>query len=257
MAQEQDITFITEDIPPATSFIQSGKSLRATYAGRQEAKLITDMLLGGVEDPNKISEKQWQEFRADWKKEAEIKYPDEGDYKVWVLDPVTNDPVPIGEMVEFIGGDVRENPGILPCIEYVLDLSGETIPDPSTFIVDINYTACTITQVVISDTAENLAGLTICVGQATIPTTSAGVFTEIGSCTVNEDVLPCEEHTWDLTGLPSEVVVSLGFINCDGDSEKIEGTPTELGVIVNFCARKDSSTAVSGIITYVGGPCLS
>ena len=31
MAQEQDITFITEDIPGATSFIQSGRSLRFSF----------------------------------------------------------------------------------------------------------------------------------------------------------------------------------------------------------------------------------
>ena len=81
MAQEQDLTFITENIPPATSFIQSGKSLRLSHVGRQEATLITEMLKRG-DDPNKINEKDWEKRRESWKREAQIIYPDEGDYKV-------------------------------------------------------------------------------------------------------------------------------------------------------------------------------
>ena len=181
MAQEQDLTFITEDIPAATSFIQSGKSLRLSYIGRAEAKTITDMLLE-KEDPNTIDEKTWTSLRSAWKKEAEILYPDEGDYKVWLIDPNTQEPVAIGEMVEFIGGEIREHPGILPCFEYVLDLSEEEIPDPKSFIIDISYTDCTIRQVNISDTASNLLGLSICVGQDRTPITSSGIFTKIEEC---------------------------------------------------------------------------
>lgn len=251
-------TYIAEDIPPATNFIQSGTGLRSSYAGRQEAKFITDMLIEGEKDPNNVSEQQWQELRLEWKKEAEIKYPDIGDYKIWLLDPVTNEPVPLGEMVEFIGGDVRENPGILPCKEYALDLSGEIIPDPNTFIVDISYTNCRISQVTISDTAKKLEDLTICVGQATIPVTSAGVFTEVGPCAIEEEGqdLPCEEHTWDLTGVSLSQEVSLGFTNCNEDNEKIEGKPAELGTLVSFCAKKDTAFSNSGTIIYVGGPCV-
>lgn len=109
MAQEQDFTFITEDIPPATSFIQSGKSLRLSFVGRQEAALITEMLKKG-NDPNKIDEKDWEKRRKNWKREAESVYPDEGDYKVWLIDPETKKPIPLGEKVEFIGG-FRENEG--------------------------------------------------------------------------------------------------------------------------------------------------
>ena len=109
MAQEQDLTFITENIPPATSFIQSGKSLRLSHVGRQEATLITEMLKRG-DDPNKINEKDWEKRRESWKREAQIIYPDEGDYKVWLVDPETKKPIPLGEKVEFIGG-FRENKG--------------------------------------------------------------------------------------------------------------------------------------------------
>lgn len=109
MAQEQDLTFITGDIPSATSFIQSGKSLRRSYVGREEAKFITNILLEDG-DPNLIDKKTWEENRENWKKEAEIKYPDEGDYKIWMIDIETNLPIPLGEKVEFIGG-IRENKG--------------------------------------------------------------------------------------------------------------------------------------------------
>lgn len=117
MAQEQQITFITEDIAPATSFIQSGRSLRLSYVARQKSSYITTLLIEDVIDPLSISEKEWEDLESVWKKEAEIKYPDEGGYKVWLIDLETNLPVPLGEVVEFIGGDVREN-------------KGEDIPNP-------------------------------------------------------------------------------------------------------------------------------
>lgn len=263
MSQEYEyppnFTYIKEDIPPATSFMQSGKSLRASHAARLETKFITDMLIKGEEDPNNIKKEQWQELRSEWKKEAELKFPDQGDYKIWLLDPETNEPVPIGEMVEFVGGDARENPGILPCKEYALDLSGEIIPDPNTFIMAVSYTDCSIAQVTITDTAKNLEDLIICVGQATIPVTSAGVFTEVGPCVIGgdeEEDLPCEEHIWDLTGVSLNQGVSLEFTNCDENNGKIEGKPAELGTLVSFCAKKDTAFSVSGTIIYVGGPCV-
>lgn len=258
MAQEQDITFITEDIPGATSFIQSGKSLRLYYAARQEAKYINEAVManiavpGSAVDPTTIDTKTWKSLRAGWKKDAEIKYPDEGDYKVWIVDPNTGAPAPLGEVVEFIGGDVRENPGILPCVEYQLDLSGAGIADPSTTTVEISYTDCRIQQVEMSDTADNIDGIAICVGQGRTPHTSAGVFTQIGPCDVNFGLPVCEEYTWDLTGLPLDDLFTLGFKNCAGIDEKIEDTPRKLGVIVNFCAQSGTATSTVGVITYVG-----
>lgn len=182
MAQQNSITFITEDIPEATSFIQSGRNLRKSYAAREEAQYITEMIKKETQDPNTIDPKVWENLKENWKKEAEIRYPDEGNYKVWLIDPNTQEPVVIGEMVEFIGGEVREHPGILPCFEYALDLSKEEIPNPESFIINISYTDCTIRQVNISDTASNLLGLSICVGQDRTPITSSGIFTKIEEC---------------------------------------------------------------------------
>lgn len=179
----EQFTFITEDIPPAKNFVQSGKGLRLSYAARQEAKLITDMLIE-EEDPNRITKEEWTDFRAIWKREAEIKYPDEGDYRVWLIDPITEEPVLIGEVVEFMGGDVRNNVGILPCREYSLDLSGVIIPDPTTFIIGVSYTNCRIERIKVSDTAENIDRLTICVGQGYPPVTSTGVFNDMGPCEI-------------------------------------------------------------------------
>lgn len=258
MAQEQDITFITEDIPGATSFIQSGRSLRLSYVARQEAKYINDAVManiaipGSAVDPTTIDAKTWENLKAEWKKEAEIKYPEQGDYKVWIIDPNTGLPAPLGEIVEFIGGDVRENPGILPCVEYELDLSGAGIVDPTTTIVEIRYTNCRIQQIVDSGTADVMNGTSICVGQGRIPYTSAGVFTEIGPCDTDFGLPICEEYTWDLTGLPSDDVVILSFKNCAGILEKIEDTPANLGTIVNFCAQSSTATSAVGVISYIG-----
>ena len=260
MAQEQDITFITEDIPGATSFIQSGRSLRLNYAARQEAKYINEAVManiavpGSAIDPTTINAKIWKSLRAEWKKEAEIKYPDEGDYKVWIVDPNTGAPAPLGEVVEFIGGDVRQTPGILPCVEYTLDLSKSDITDPSTSIVEVNYTDCKIQQVKISDTANNMDGITICVGQGRTPYTSAGIFVEIGPCNVDSNILACEEYVWNLGKLPLDNFVLLTFKNCAGADEEIIGTPKNLGTIINFCAQKDTPTSTVGVITSVG-PC--
>lgn len=258
MAQEQDITFITEDIPGATSFIQSGKSLRLSYVARQEAKYINDAVManiaipGSAVDPTTIDAKTWKNLRAGWKKDAEIKYPDEGDYKVWIIDPNTGLPAPLGEVVEFIGGDVRETPGILPCVEYQLDLSGAGITDPSTTVVEVSYTNCRIQQVNLSDTADNIDNITICVGQGRTPYTSVGVFVEIGPCDVTFGLPVCEEYTWDLTGLPLDDLATLTFKNCTGINEKIKDTPRNLGIIVNFCAQSGTASSTVGVINYVG-----
>lgn len=121
MAQERDLTFITENIPPATSFIQSGKSLRAAYAGRKEAKYIVDAIQKG-QDPTTIDPKNWATVRDGWKEEANKIYPDEGDYKVWLVAENGTTPVPIGSRVEFIGG-IRENAGRN-------DIKPDTTPPP-------------------------------------------------------------------------------------------------------------------------------
>jgi len=261
MAQEQDITFITEDIPPATSFIQSGRSLRVSYVGRKEAKYINDIILQNIADPkkqtdpNKITPEFWEMVRSNWKQEALIKYPDEGDYKVWIIDPVTNLPVPLGESVEYIGGDIRETPGGLPCTEYILDLKAATIPDPSTYQVAISYEDCFLRPQRASGTALEMDGFSICVGRG-LPMTSIGVFIVGVVCDLNYGIIECSEYSWDLSGLPLETIVSLGFKNCDEIDEKIEGTPRELGLLVSFCAKKDSPVAASGVITYIGGPCV-
>lgn len=258
MAQEQDITFITEDIPGATSFIQSGKSLRLSYVARQEAKYINDAVManiaipGSAVDPTTIDAKTWESLRAVWKKDAEIKYPDEGDYKVWIIDPNTGLPAPLGEVVEFIGGDVRETPGILPCVEYQLDLSGAGITDPNTTVVEVSYTNCRIQQVNLSDTADRVDNMTICVGQGRTPYTSVGVFVEIGPCDVTFGLPVCEEYTWDLTGLPLDDLATLTFKNCTGINEKIKDTPRNLGIIVNFCAQSGTASSTVGVINYVG-----
>jgi hypothetical protein len=258
MAQEQDITFITEDIPGANSFVQSGRSLRLSYAARKEAKYINDILLNNIAnpgefvDPTSFDEKYWGTLRASWKQEANVRYPDEGDYRVWIIDPQTGNAVPLGEMVEFMGGDIRETPGGQPCTEYTLDLSGVVVDDPLTFVVEISYEDCFLKPQQIVGIIEGLDGLTICVGRG-LPYTNLGGFVAGVVCDLNFGNPECSEYTWDLTGLPPGDLVTLEYRACgSGIDEELEDTPRNLGNIVSFCAQNGSPTAVSGVISYVG-----
>lgn len=258
MAEERDFTFIFDDIPPARNFIQSGESLRLSYMAKAEAQYINKILMDNIAfpltpiDPTTISTKTWEDLRVLWRREAEIKYPDEGDYLVWLVDPITDVPVTIGDVFEFIGGEVRENPGILPCNEYTLDLSGEVIPDPTTFNINIKYIDCRLQQVEVNDTADNLGAYSICVGQDKVPYTSAGVFNLVTSCDVSYGLPTCEEYVWDLTGLPVNNVVIITFTSCSLIPDKIEGTPADLGVSVSFCAVPGTIVNLVGVVSYVG-----
>lgn len=249
--QEQDLTFITEDIPGATSFIQSGKGLRLSYVIRRKAKFITDMLLGGIEDPNNITQKQWQSEIEKWKEDAKVQYPDEGDYKIWLVDVDGVTPIPLGTRVEFIGNDIRETPGGQPCTEYTLDLSAVVVDDPSTFVVEVVYEDCFLRAQEVSGIIADLDGLSICVGRGT-PIVNVGVLTSGSICDLNFGNPECSEYTWDLTGLPPGDLVTLGLKDCSGVDTKIEDTPANLGTIVTFCAQEGSPTSVVGVITYVG-----
>lgn len=252
MAQEQDITFITEDIPPITSFIQAGRSLRLSYVARQEAKYINDILISNVNnptkqiDPTKITPEFWENIRKTWKSEALIKYPDDGDYKVWIIDPQTNTPVPLGEMVEFIGGDVRETPGGQPCVEYTLDLSAVVIPDPSTFIVAISYEDCFLKPQKVSGTALEMAGFSICVGRG-IPYASEGVFVLGSACDLTYK--ECAEYFWNLEAYPPLDPVTINYIDCEGVPVSISTTVGS--ALSNYCGQKDSFTVSIGPIVYV------
>lgn len=257
MAQENSITYITEDIPASDSFIQSGRGLRLSYVARKEAKYINDILLQNIKtpnrttDPTKISPEFWEAIRNTWKAEALIKYPDEGDYKVWIVDPKTGEAAPLGEVVEFIGGDVRENPGGKPCKEYTLDLSGATIPDPNTYYVAVSFEDCFLKQQKITDVASKMDGLGICVGRG-VPYTSAGVLVEGAICDLNYGTTECSQYSWDLTGVDPGELVSLNFINCEGSVDKLQGTVRELGNPVVFCAEKNSAKVTNGTLNYVG-----
>jgi hypothetical protein len=252
MAQEQDITFITEDIPPITSFIQAGRSLRLSYAARKEAKYINDILLNNIAnpgefvDPTSFDEKHWETLRASWKQEANVRYPDEGDYRVWIIDPQTGNAVPLGEMVEFIGGDIRETPGGQPCTEYTLDLSGAVVDDPLTFVVGISYEDCFLKPQQMMGTIEELDGLTICVGRG-LPYTNLGVFVLGSACDLTYK--ECAEYFWNLEAYPPLDPVTINYIDCEGVPVSISTTVGS--ALSNYCGQKDSFTVSIGPIVYV------
>jgi len=176
-----DVTFIDDEhIEPTDSFIQSGVSLRESYVLRKKVVQYRDWVNTAI-DPNSISKEDMDDLFSVWKKEAEIKYPDEGDYKVFAV--VDNVPVPLGEVVEFIGGDFRGNPGQAntPCLEYLWDLSAEA----NGINCKIDFTNCrTKVDKIQGDSTDLKPNQTVC--SLSIPVATIGVVTLVGPCTLPE-----------------------------------------------------------------------
>jgi hypothetical protein len=247
MAQ-QDLTFITENIPPTISFIQSGISLRLSYVIKKEAKYINDILINNIanpseaKDPNTIDSKTWDSLKKTWREEARIKYPDEGDYEVWLIDPETQDPVVIGEVVKFLGA---EDKIMNPCTEYILNLDGT--PLDNSFEIIVNFRDCFYKLQEIKGNVTELGNLTICASET--PITNAGIFIKGSICDLNFEETECSEYSWDLTGLPEEIV-TLTFINCNRVPEIIQDFPKNIGPVLTFCAQKESPVSSVGILQY-------
>lgn len=251
MSDQFTPTFIAEDIPPTTATTVSGASLRIGYVFREESKYIADIFLARIANPGdptipieNYDEKDWEDLRNVWRKEAEIKYPDEGDYVMQVYDPITDLPIVIGEDVMFIGGDVREVTGGQPCIVYNWDLSGVVVDDPSVDVMTISYTDCfnnlqTLTQTV-NDWGPNYE---ICAGNPNI-TVTGGVITAGAFCDLTYKM--CTQYLLDLTGVPPLDPVVVNFIDCDGLSTSIAGSAGTIQTL--YCAEKDSITASVGTI---------
>jgi hypothetical protein len=174
-SQSQAVTFITEDIPPSESFIVSSVSLRKSFIIRKKAEAIVDFINTNPGYTKEDVDKFIEDTDGIWTKEAEIKYPSEGDYLVYVLDPVTKDPIPIGETVEFIGG-IREVPGGRECKEYLFDGTGLDPEDE----VEYSYINCFNTEENVTELVRLLDGEKICALE--MPVTNIGVFTEEGLC---------------------------------------------------------------------------
>jgi hypothetical protein len=245
MAEDNSVSFITEDVPPSPNFIQSGKSLRLCYVNREESKFITETLISNAEaepgeefDFAKLPLSFWENSRETWRQEAVLKYPDEGDYLVWIVDPITGDPVPLGEVVEFIGG-IRDNTGSQECVTYVLDLTGV---DSETVIL-ISYEDCFIQAQNVEGSVAELDGLEICVGRG-IPVVNEGVFNEGAVCNTYMDV--CAEYTFDFTGVPPFTVVTLEFTDCDNLPVSIEGAIERFIEDESYCMKIESGTITQG-----------
>lgn len=285
MAQDYDITFITEDVPPSPNFIQSSKGLRVSYVARQEVKLITQMQIEDIEavkqgkikeprDLTQIKPSFWDLMKTTWKREAEIKYPDDGDYLVWIVDPVTGVPVPLGEVVEFIGGDIRNNPGAVPCVEYHWDISKirpdkpEVPIDPNTYIVSMTYTDCFRNVQKMSGTIAKLGPIVSVCTNGTAPFVSKGELTVGDLCDYNYgNPVDCSEYVWILDerevyerveekAVEGELIVSLSYLDCEGKEHKIEGTIKEIGPETYFCALIDGIVFSYGEVQATGKDCV-
>jgi hypothetical protein len=253
MSDKATPTFIAEDIPISTATIVSGTSLRLSYVFRAESKYIGEIFLARIANPGdstvyieNYNEKTWESLRDVWRKEAEIKYPDEGDYVMQVYDPITELPIPLGEDVIFIGGDIREVPGGQPCIEYLWDLTGiPPGPDPyNPTVAIIVYRDCYNVEQTISDTIDNI-GLTtyLCMGQ--LPSVlNMGVLTEVGPCDLTYK--QCTQYFWDLTGVPLLDIVTINYIDCD--QLPVSWTGMARDAITIICGERDSFTVTAGFI---------
>jgi hypothetical protein len=244
-------TFIAEDIPFSTATTVSGASLRLGYVFREESKYIGNIFLARIANPGdptidieNYDEKTWESLREVWRKEAEIKYPDEGDYVMQMYDPITNSPIALGEDVMFIGGIVREVPGGQGCIEYNWDLSGVVVDDPSVDVMTISYTDCfnnpqTLTKTV-NDWGPNYE---ICAGNPDI-TISGGVITAGINCDLTFKM--CTQYFLDLTGVPPLDPVVVNFIDCDGVSTGIAGSAGTIQTY--YCAEINTITTSVGTL---------
>jgi hypothetical protein len=250
-------TFLADDGPPPTSFIQTGKELRLGYALRKESVFVTTILMDRQANPGdptiefeNFDDKTWQGLRDEWKKEAEAAYPLEGDYIVHLVDE-TGAPVPTGSLTEYMGGTSPITAGASPCIEYTWDLTG-VLPGPDPLnpinplitLAILTYRDCYNVEQKISQTLDSLgAGVNVCMIQGS-STVSIGTLVEVGPCDLNYK--QCTQYLLDLTGVPPMDPVVVNFVDCDGISTGISGTAGTIQTI--YCVERDSITTSVGTL---------
>jgi hypothetical protein len=257
MPDKSTPTFIAEEIPFSTATTVSGASLRLGYVFRAESKYIGDIFLARIANPadptidiENFDERTWENLRSVWRREAEIKFPDEGDYVMQMYDLDTDSPILLGEEVTFIGGDIREVPGGQGCIEYNWDLSGIVVVDPSINVMTISYTDCFNNPQTITKTVDAWGpNYEICANNPNPNISiSGGVITPGAFCDLTFKM--CTRYFLDLTGLPSLDPVSVGYIDCNGVSTGIVST---VGSIPRYyCAQIDTITASVGTLVFEG-----
>ena len=242
-------TFLADDGPVPTSFIQTGKELRLGYALRKESLFITTILMDRQANPGdptdefeNYSEKTWQSIREGWKREAEAAYPLDGDYIVHLIDD-TGAPVPTGSLVEYIGATSPITQGASPCIEYTWDLTGVTPGpdplkpiDPLTTYATLTYRDCYNVEQNISELINDLGtGLNVCMLQGS-SVMSIGTLVEVAPCDLNYK--QCTEYFWNLEAYPPLDPVTIDYIDCDGVPVSISTTAGS--ALSNYCGQKDS-----------------
>ena len=245
MSDQTTPTFIPEDIPTSVSrnTTVSGESLRLSYVFREQSKYIGNIFLARIANPGdptidieNYSEKDWESLKSVWRKEAEIKYPDEGDYVMQVYDPITELPIALGEDVTFIGGDVREVVGAQGCILYNWDLSSVVVDDPSVDVMTITFTDCFNTPQTLTQTVNDWGpNYEICANSPDIVVTG-GVITPGAFCDLTYKM--CTEYFWNLEAYPPLDVVTIDYIDCDGAPISI--TSAVENTLSNYCGQKDS-----------------
>jgi hypothetical protein len=153
-----------------------------------------------------------------------------------VYDPITELPIPLGEDVTFIGGDVRENVGGQPCIVYNWDLSGVVVDDPSVDVMTVTFTDCFNTPQTLTKTVLDWgSNYEICAGNPNIVVTG-GVITPGAFCDLT--FKQCTEYFWNLEAYPPLDPVTIDYIDCEGVPVSISTTAGS--ALSNYCGQKDS-----------------
>ena len=242
-------TFLADDGPVPTSYIQTGKELRLGYALRKESLFITTILMDRQANPGdptdefeNYDDKTWQSIREGWKREAEAAYPLDGDYIVHLIDD-TGAPVPTGSLTEYMGGTSPITAGASPCIEYTWDLTGVTPgPDPLNPInplitlAILTYRDCYNVEQKISQTIDSLgAGVNVCMIQGS-STVSIGTLVEVGPCDLNYK--QCTQYFWNLEAYGASDPVTIDYIDCDGVPVSISTTAGS--ALSDYCGQRDS-----------------
>lgn len=119
-------TYNEEDIPAPEYMIMTGKELRDYYLHIQEINLNQDIIEGGGNPADQEHILRIESLRrGTWLEEATILYPQEGTYKVILIDEV-GDRVEVGEQVEYVGKGSEITEAVIDgCFFYVWDLTGE------------------------------------------------------------------------------------------------------------------------------------
>lgn len=178
------VTFITEPVTGRDYFIVSCNYLREAYVMKMTL-IEYETLKESGRPPHTLSEEERKNMYYQKVAEAQAMYPDQGDYKVFILDEEGN-PVPMGFVVEFISAPVREWQGVKNCKTVTVTFEGVDIGE--TFVA--RYKDCfNREQFLTGFVRDLLPAVEFCTSEYTI---NVGVALVGADCVIGEVEEPSE-----------------------------------------------------------------